>query len=493
MKDIKTIIILLITVVLFGSCSEDKPIVFDNSIGKFVQFKLQVDANNDIIEAPKVDISTKTVSNYTKNNFNVLKIPVTLTTKSLEDELTVSFTSEITNVQGIDISPANTLIFTPEKRVDTIYVNFNQRWNEAENPQIKFQLESASDPDVQLGIPNDINPNNELTINFSDVDFIYQFEGTNAVEIIGNIDEKVILNVFFPNGYVSSEIDNISLLSEQSSNFNSTLERGPLIDDKRVRYEFTVIEDINFESQEFEAVFELAALNNYTLIGSDEFRIRKPITIDRDNSVNTANNFYDLSNPFYRTYGETWMDFNTDGICSWVGFFAFTYPVVVDANHPNAVLFDDNGTTDPNDDVYHHAFRVGFNSPNPGTTTNSFNLKRWFTNESTDEINSPGFNIPEALEFFPENGNSTTNGTVSVIEQDLIISGTNGNTYTIRIEGNGTYQMISAGLYEIDLTLQLTNDQLFGGASLVKYKIYNNSNYTDPEDLNEDCKQPVTL
>ncbi len=51
-----------------------------------------------------------------------------------------------------------------------------------------------------------------------------------------------------------------------------------------------------------------------------------------------------------------------------------------------ASMMYDMGTPDASDDIYHHAFRVGFNSPNATGTTNSFDLKRWFNNAKSGGI-----------------------------------------------------------------------------------------------------------
>jgi hypothetical protein len=177
----------------------------------------------------------------------------------------------------------------------------------------------------------------------------------------------------------------------------------------------------------------------------------------------------------------------------WQAFSAFTYPDVVTKDNPNAILYSDKGTTNTNDDVYHDAFKIGFNVASGSNTVNSFNLKRWFTNPSSAAANSPGFNIPAALEFFPENGNSKTNGSVLVIPQDITIAGTNGNSYSIAIEGEGTYKEISTGLFEITFDLKLTNDKLFGGTVIGKYKIYNKNSFPTVPLLNEPCRTAIDL
>jgi len=492
MKDIKKVFFVIIAFSLL-TCTDDEPISFDDSIGSFVKFRLQVDSNNNVIEAPILDNGTPTVAEYTKDNFKELKIPVALTTKSIDEEIFIDYSVDITNLLGVEIQPENQLVFNNLKRVDTITVKISERWDIAENPQIKLTLTSSSKPFIHLGLPNNSKPENELIINFSEFDFTYQFAPPNSTEIIGNLEEQVQIEILFPNGYVLSEVENINFLSEQLSNFSYALERQIISDPKKIRYLFKVKEEIAIDILEFKTVLEMNTLNDYTLLGSNRFTITKPVFVERDNNVNTASNFYDLSNPNYRTFGENWLYDLNDMQCEWSSFFAFTYPVIVSSNHPNAVLYDDQDTTDPNDDIYHHAFRVGFNSPNIGNTTNSFNLKRWFTNESISAANSPGFNIIEALEFFPENGNSLETGIVRVIEQELVISGTNGNSYIIMISGEGVYRNINADIFEINLTLMATNNILFGGTVSSQYIIYNTSSYTVPVDLNENCVEPKIL
>ena len=187
------------------------------------------------------------------------------------------------------------------------------------------------------------------------------------------------------------------------------------------------------------------------------------------------------------------MDYNNDGECDWTKFNTFTYPVEVPKEHPSAVLFDDQGTADTSDDVYHHAFRVGFNSPNLGRTTNSFNLKRLFENEYGDADKSPGFNIPQALEFYPEDGTSTTKGTVRIIPQDIILSNKTDKAYTIFLEGEGTYEEVSPGIFLLKFGMKLSNNELFGGTIEVPQVMYNTSNDFDLENLTEDCYQQIDL
>jgi len=493
MKAIKTTLIILF-LSLVCSCSNDEiDKVFDGSDDQFVRFFLLVDNNNNVLEYPEINGGLIPVSEYTKDDIKTLKIPVALTTETLSENVTVNYETIITGLNGVNIEPQNSLTFTPTKLIDTISVTFTERWDESNNAQLKLKLVSASDSRINIGMPNSEAPNDELTIDFGALNFTYRFPSPNQKEIIGSVDETVNLSVEFPNGYIPAEVDGADLFSQSSSDFSYSLAQQPLTNATQVDYVLTINENIQIDELEFKTIFQLNDLSGYTTSGSTNYTIKKPIFTIRDNSVFTANNFYDLSDTFYRTYGEHWFDFNEDGICSWQAYFAFTYPVIVDAEHPNAVLYDDMGTTEPSDDIYHHAFRVGFNAPNSTGTTNSFDLRRWFDNESSDQSNSPGFNIPEALEFFPASGTSTTEGFVQVIEQDILIRSNTGTQHIIAISGSGTYSEISPGLFEIQLEFSATNDLLFGGTRTDIYRIYSNNAYTDPSDLTDLCKVPILL
>jgi hypothetical protein len=493
MKVIKPTLIFLFLMLVYACTNNDIDKTFDNEDQSFVRFFLLVDNNNSVLEYPEVNGGLIPVSEYAKNTFRTLKVPVALTTDPLPGNVTVNYESEISGLNGVTIEPANTLTFTPTKLVDTIFVTFSERWDESINPQLKLQLISASDSRINIGMPNSTAQNDELTINFEALNFSYRFPSPNQQEIIGSLGEVVNFSVEFSNGYVASEVDGIDLFSETLSNFNYSLVQLPLINPTKVDYALTVNDDIQIDELEFKSVFTLNDLEGYVLNGSTNFTIRKPIVTIRDNAVFTSNNFYNLDDPFNRTYGEHWFDSNEDGICAWQSYTTFTYPVVVSSDHPNAVLFDDMGTSDPDDDVYHHAFRIGFKSPNSVATTNPFNLKRWFNNEATNQSTSPGFEIPEALEFFPADGTSTTEGFVQVIEQDLLITSNTGTQHIIAISGSGSYSEISPGLFEIQLELNATNNELFGGTRTDIYRIYNSNSFPDLSDLNEICKIPIDL
>ena len=497
MKGIRWYFICIVWLII--ACDNDYDRTFTGADGEFVRFFVLVDNDNNVLEYPQVNGGIVPVEVYNKTKLGQLKLPVALTKAEVNSDITVNFETAVTgNLEGLSFNPENTLVFTQDKLIDTIFINFNSSWNGLNAPKIELELTNSSDPSVNLGMPNEQVTYKRFTINLNDVNFNYTLE-KSLEEIVGTVNEEILIDVHFPNGFFAEDIANIDLLDEIENDPNAqdigyTLAVESVNEDENtVTYKYTVTQDLD-ESFLFETKFELADIQGYDKSGITQITIRKPIQVDRDNSVNTAANFYNLDDPFYRTFGENWMDFNEDGVCAWQAFNTFTYPVVVDASHPNAVQFSGMDTpNDPSDDVYHHAFRVGFNSPNAGNTTNSFNLKRWFNNESNNAANSPGFNIIEALDFFPENGNSTTNGFVQVVAQDIVIAGTNGNSYTISISGGGTYSEISTGIFEIQFELQANNSTLFGGSRTSIYYLYNTPNFVEPMPISEPCFIPVDL
>ncbi len=493
MKGIKYIVFCTICA-LFMTCSEEEDKSFSNSDGPFVRFFMLVNNNNGVLEFPEFSGNLIPVSNYEKSDIKTLKIPVALTSEALSENVTVEFETTVSaGLENIEITPADAVTFTPERLVDTIFVSFTERWDASLNPELSFKLTQPSDPAINIGMPNDNAPNNELTIALGELNLTYAFESPNQKEILGTVGETADFSVVFPDGFTASEITGVNLIEEVSSDFDYSIQQLPLTGDYRVNYRITLNENIAIDALEFQTIFNLMELEGYTLSGSSTYTVKKPLVTDRDISINTASQFYDISDTNYRNFGVHWSDFNADGVCEWRDFNTFTVPVIVEANDPNAVLFDDMGTSNTDDDIYHHAFRIGFVSPISGNTTNPFNLKRFFNGESTSEANSPGFNIVQALEFFPENGSSDTNGVVRVIEQDLIISSTAGQSYIITISGDGTYSENAEGIFEIQLELNTFNEVLFGGNRTAQFRLYNSQDFTDPDLLTIDCFEPIDL
>lgn len=490
MNPIKNIFLYSTALILMFSCTKDDE-TSAPKVPAFVRFNFLVNSNNQPLEFPEVTSGLIPKSDFTNTSIKTLKVPVTLTSESLQNTVTVSYS---VNTNGdntlFSLNPANQVSFQGNQLTDTIYLSFNERW--VENQNIVLKLESVSDPSVAIGNLNSKLPNDTFTINLGEINTTFTFP-ENRIEIIGEAGEEIEFDVNFPNGYISSEIENESIFTFLDG-FDYSLTKI-LENETGITYKIILNEDIQNDDVFYQTLISLNDTENYTSTGNKTLQIVKPIKTEREVSVNTASNFYNLGDPFYRTYGETWNDFNNDGICQWNSYTAFTYPIVVSKDDANAILYNDMGTADPSDDIYHDAFKIGFKTPNAvTTTTNSFNLKRWFNNESTSGLNSPGFDINPALEFFPENGNSTTNGRVLIIPQFITIAGRNGNSYSFAISGEGTYDEISAGVFELKFQLNLTNDEVLGGTVTVDYRLYNTNSYTDPEDLTTtNCVTEYTL
>jgi hypothetical protein len=496
MKAIKIFFSLLIVVALVISCNDTESIngetIYDE--GSFIRFFLLLDSNDDPIEAPDIENDETAVEEYTHASLKQLKIPVVLTYPGLSSDLTASFeVVQDGDFNGYSISPENTLNFSSNSYTDTITVSFTERWDASDTIQLNFELSGVSDNSVFIGSLNDSVSNSNLIVTLGELNTTVSFS-TNLVEITGEAGEQIEFELEFENYFFTEEVEDIVFFSEDQ-NFDYTLQQ--VIEEgnnKSIKYIMTLNEDIQNDYIEYITTLELNTNSEYDPTGTTVLQIKKPINALRDNAVFTAANFYNLSDQYYRTYAELWLYDDSDGVCEWQRTTMFTYPVEVESDHENAVLYSDNGTEDESDDIYHHAFRIGFDSPNDGRTTNSFGLKYWFSNEYTDEDKSPGFNIQEALEFYPTDGNSETEGIVRVVSQVITISNSDNASYNISISGEGTYKEVSDGLFEIYLEFEATNEALFGGTQTGYYFMYNNSSYGgDPDDLNLSCIEEIEL
>ncbi|KRD58008.1 hypothetical protein ASE40_16835 [Flavobacterium sp. Root935] len=483
------ILSILFTAVLFTSCSKDD-YKLGSEIDPFLRFNFLVKSDNTPVEYPTVNGSLAPVSNYVNTSVKTLKVPVALTTRNLKNTVTANFSavSSTNDSESFTVNPVNQLIFQGSKVTDTIAVSFDKRWTA--NQSITLKLETVSDPEIHIGNLNSTYPNDTFKIDLGTIATNYTFP-VNQYVIKGEIGETIDFKVNFPNGFFPSEIENASIFKFQNG-FEYSLTHDDFGDNRSsINYHLTLLEDIQNDDARYESKITLVNIPNYNATGSINLTIVKPIKSPRDVQAYPASKFTDPTNAFYLTYGEHW--FNNNGNCTWQTFNALTFPVIVTKDNENAILYSDKGTANPNDDVYHDAFKIGFNVSTGTNTVNSFGLKRWFSNESNSAAVSPGFNITSALEFFPANGNSKTEGTVLVIPQDITIGSSATNTHVIAISGDGTYKEISNGLYEISFELKLTNDKLFGGTVSTQYRMYNNRVYTKPTPLSIECPKEVTL
>lgn len=487
MTRIKIFSILFIAL-LITSCSKDD-YKLGSEIDPFLRFNFLA-KDNMPLEYPAVNGSLAPLSTYVNSSVKTLKVPVALTTRNLKSAVTANFSavSSTGDNESFTVNPVSQLLFEGNKVTDTIFVSFDKRWTD--NQSITLKLETVSDPAVHIGNLNTEYPNDTFKIDLGEIKTNYTFP-VNQYVIQGVVGETIDFKVNFPNGFFPSEIENASIFKFQNG-FEYSLTHDDFGDNRSsVTYHLTLLEDLQNDDARYESKITLVNIPNYNATGSINLTIVKPTKSPRDLQAYPASKFTDPTNAFYLTYGEHW--FNNNGNCTWQTFNALTFPVVVTKDNENAILYSDKGTANPNDDVYHDAFKIGFNVATGTNTINSFGLKRWFSNESGSAAISPGFNITSALEFFPENGNSKTQGTVLVIPQDLTIGSSASNTHIIAISGEGTYKEISAGLFEISFELKLTNDKLFGGTVSTQYRMYNNRVYPKPTALSIPCPKEVTL
>ena len=471
------------------SC-EDRDVLGGLEDARYIRFFLLVNPNNEALEYPEWDANSPTIDIYNKNDVLPLKIPVALTDQHIQDEIRATFSVQITGDIALDSIPRQ-LSFEPGRLVDTIFVTIHEPWDTLQTQRLILTLLETTDPGIEIGAPNSIQPGDRLTVNFKPPAFQYGFS-TNRSEISGQQGEELFFDLVLPKGYFASDIEDDQIF-DVTSDFAFEMVRA-YTSETSITYKVTLLEDLQNDFMSFISTIALKEFNGYTPSGTTVFQIVKPVQVVRDVATNPAAHFYNLSDNFHRTYGENWGDFNEDGECDWASWFAFTYPVEVKAGDKNAIRHD-RGTADPSDDVYYHAFKIGFgNKIRQDLTTNAFNLKRWFTGESNASGISPGFNMNPALEFFPSDGTSLTSGTVLVEAQVIKIGTSSNNDYNIAMDGRGTYRQIEEGLFEIELVLEATSQALFGGTITSEYKLYNSNTYPSPSPIqNDNCITPIDL
>ena len=479
----------IVIVLLFAACSKDDYKLGGENVDPFVRFNFMTKSDNIPLEYPAVNANLIPRNSFENKSVKTLKVPVALTSFSLKNAVTVNFSTTTTGAtDSYSLNPKTALTFEGSKLTDTVFVSFDKRWTE--NQSITLKLENASDPNIHIGNRNTEATNDTFKIDLGTISTNYTFP-ISKIDIKGVKGEVINFKLNFPNGFFPSEVDKLEMF-QFLNGFDYELTHDDYGTNRSsINYHLKLLEDLQNDDVYYESSLTLVNTAIYPATGNKILQIVKPIKSARDVKANPASKFYDLTNQFYLTYGENWFD--KSGTCAWQAFNAFTFPVVVTKDNPNAILYSDKGTTNPNDDIYHDAFKIGFNVVSGTSTTNSFNLKRWFTNESTAAANSPGFNITSALEFFPENGNNKKQGKVLVIPQYITVASTTKSSHSIAISGEGTYKEISTGLFEISFELKLTNQELFGGTATSQYKIYNNKTYPKLNPINEPCAKEVDL
>ncbi len=470
----KTISIsIILSICLFCACQEDynRPLYDDEQLGKYVHFSLLLDHSGMPI-TDQVASNRTFASTFLQNGVRTLYVPVSLSATNLRESVQVEFSSHYSGGDTlVQITPNKILTFGPNKYQDTIEVKLCSRWTSNMMDTLTLRLENCSDPSVHLGYPYDSLQESELAIIFNDPSLSYGTGKQNKYMLLGEKGEQVDFQITFPEGLLAEELQGTELLKMRNTSFAYSLKQHPYESgETQIRYTLTLEESLN-PDENYYSLLELATLENYELEGLNYFKFSKDAQNKADNQINPAAHLYDLRDQYYRIYFHYWIDYRKDGNCVWRESSVFTQPVEVDQSHPNAVLHE-NGK-------YYHAFRLGFVSPTH-IGTNSFGLRNYFNNESSNLEDSPGFNIPEAFELHPLGDTSTTQGTVTVIQQDLQIANRSGKQYIFNIAGQGTYHYVegsyetySDSIFQIEIELALTNEEVLGGTINLPYYFYN--------------------
>jgi hypothetical protein len=112
---------------------------------------------------------------------------------------------------------------------------------------------------------------------------------------------------------------------------------------------------------------------------------------------------------------------------------------------------------------------LGFTNPyvaNSGVAL--FDMVRLYTTQiGSTNINTAKINAAKVLLFFPDFDGAKT-GIVKVVEQDVIVTRTNGTTFKIGISGSGTYD---ENTRIIDLEVKFNESEIGGTSQTFKYKM----------------------
>lgn len=487
MKAIKIIILSLFVAVVLTNCTENETPVLENS---FVRFGLLVNTNGQALEFPQVNQSLIETETFNQVNLRTLKVPIVLSSALRDAPVEVFY--EITNsgnYNGFTVSPANSVIIEAGTLTDTVEVSFQSRWNQATDNSIKLRITGTSDPSVQIGFPNEVRKMDELTVVLGDLESTRYFFNQNLYNLTGTLNEELFIPISFSQpitnstigdfNFIETSFEAVSSCDGDGAQFDFTLERLPFQDGATtIIYKLKVLEATPFASNLKLSL--TSGLTDYVIFGTNQTNVFKPDFVARQGDV--AKHFYNTADAFYRTFGKAWYLNPSTNQCDWSDFNAFTKPVAV----PQGSEFDNgNGF---------HKYRIGFVANTPPIGTNPFDLRRFYSGAN---VTSPGYNISQAIEFFPENGNSTTRGTVKVIAQTLtFIRSSNSTAVNVSICGSGNYFFdASNNRWVIYLELNADETQINGNSNVIKpmYIYSNNNNYVDPPALDVACATRLNL
>ena len=487
MKAIKHFFIVLVCIIFGNGCTKQNDDFTANY--NFIRFGLLLDVNNNPIQFPAIRPELREVNIYKTDKISDIKIPIIMTSL-LQDKPTEVIYEVVNEGNFFDftISPSAKITIPAGKLVDTIRIKFNSRWTIPDTNKIKLKIISTSNPDLKIGWNNRAVKLDQITIVLGNLDVRKYNFLKNIYTISGQANEELLIPIQFSQpisnasigsfNFVNAEFSSFSLCDATSNAFQYTITREPFADGATtIFYKLKILQTI---SQPTNLKLTLnAGLPNYVPTGITATFIRK----DSNTSVgNPAANWYNTADVFYRTFGKSWYFNATDNRCRWQNFFALTKPVPV----PAGSIYD-NGQG-------FHKFKIGFVGNAPPIGTNPFDFTRFYNGTSTE---SPAFTIPEAIEFFPDNGNSAAGGTVKIIPQIVtFIKLSNDAPVQVPICGSGNYYFNSAfNRWEMFLEIRCDESAINGNNNAIKrmYIYSNNNNTANPPNLTAPCPSRISL
>ncbi len=475
MKVINVLIISSICLFLW-QCKEEDETNFSDSEVQFVRFSV-FEKDGVVVTYPQIPTTAEEIDSLQFDGV-AIKLPVKLSQVPTEEEVNIGF--EVQNsalIEGVDylIYPQNKeLKFQGNQLVDTVSVQLKHRLENAEFMDIT--LTSASNPDIHLGYSREVKKLDRFKVYWDPTQKLPITFNTNRLTISNAIGSEVAFQLQFPKGFLIDELQGLPLFS-RNNNFQYSLTQN-VLSENQWNYPYTFTNQEQLPDAEVSETLTINQYEGYIFGVNPILSITKPFSGERMGTP--ANFFFNTNDPFFRLFGKSWIT-NSAGECQWRTFSTFTKPVTVEPNSE----FDSDG------DGYHD-FKVGFVGNSPPIGTNPFNTRRYYTGAS---VESPAYNIYEALEFFPDNSNPNQ-GTVNVVAQPLsFIRNSDDQVMVLFMSGGGNYYYNEVlEVYEMYLEVHY-NETSIGGGEDVVHQLYltNEDVEIAPEPLNVECAMPIEL
>ena len=484
----KTAFLLILGAIIYGCTNKDASNYQENF--NFVRFGLQVDINNKQLIYPQVQQDIPEIDAYTHLSTRTIRIPIVMTSALKSTATEVFYTIETEGTfTGYQIVPVQKVIIPAGKLIDTLRISFNARWQSANVNKIKLKIVSTSDLNLNIGWKNSPRKMDVLTITLGDLAKTKYNFAQNLYQIQGNINDELLIPINFSQPITNAMIGNFDFITPAFSGsvcdgasavYNYAIVRQPFIDGvSQIFYKLKILSTTPFLSNL--RLTLNSGITDFDVLGINQTIVSKPESVSRQGDV--AANWYNTADALNRTYCRPWYYDSATMQCRYGNLSQmFTKPVIV---QPGSI--NDNG-------FGYHKYKIGFVGNTPPIGTNPFDFQRFYGGTSNS---SPAFNILEALEFFPENGTSLTNGIVKVVAQTLtFVKTSNSQSINVPICGIGTYYFNSAtNRFEMYLDIHCDETAINGNSNVIRsmYIYRNNASAPVPANLPIACSNRLIL